>query len=87
MPSMADKLRLTAGDASGWGGGVAQPQATRKATDLSPHVDGGPSSAAQTNAGASRDATSTLYMSAALVIGAVVLLWLMGALVFRSISV
>lgn len=78
---MSKALGFSPGDSSGYG----TPQHVRPATDLSPHVDGGPSSSAQTNAGASADASSNLYVCAGIVIGAVLLLWLLGAVVFRSI--
>lgn len=76
---IAGKLRLAPGD---FGGGA---QAVVPVTDLSAHVDGGRSSSASTNAGSSADAQRNMYYAAGIVIGATVLLWLLGALVFRSI--
>jgi hypothetical protein len=57
------------------------PQHTEKATDLSPHVDGGPASASHTNRATDR---AVLHTAVAIVLIALVLLWLMGGLVFRS---
>lgn len=55
---------------------------TRPVTDLSPHVDGGPN-AAVAPAG-SYDDRGTLHDAAAIVAVALIVLWLSGAMAFRS---
>lgn len=57
------------------------PQPTEKATNLSPHVDGGQASALHTNTATD---TRILHTAIAIVLVALLLLWLMGGLVFRS---
>lgn len=61
--------------------------ASMPVTNLSPHVDGGPSSArgaAGSNAGTSRADKMCLHTACGIVLLALVLLWAMGALVFRT---
>lgn len=71
------------GDTAGWSGGIAQ--ASVPVTDLSPHVDGGQSqgtsAAANMNAGSS---ITTLHDAVGVVLAAIILLYLMGALVFKG---
>lgn len=62
----------------------AVPQHTEKATNLSPHVDGGTSSAKGSNTSASADARRILHTSIAIVLIALVLLWALGGIAFRS---
>jgi hypothetical protein len=69
------------GDSSGWAMGVAQ--ASIPVTNLAPHVDGGQHSASG-NRVSSADAVRTMHWSAATVLGALALLWLMGGFVFKS---
>ena len=69
------------GDASGWKGGVAQ--ASIPVTNLSPHVDGGLQGATG-SAVAPASAVKTLHVATGIVVLAMVLLWLMGTLVFKS---
>lgn len=80
--SFAKGAQSFAGDLSGWGPGVSAP--TAKVTDLSAHVDGGPDSSRGSNAVTTAGAQTNLYCAAAIVGVAVLLLWLSGALVFRS---
>lgn len=58
------------------------PQPTQKVTDLSPHVDGGQASARGSNATASDK--RILHTAIAIVLLAVVFLWLLGGIAFRS---
>lgn len=68
------------GNASGWLNGFTTP--TAPVTDLSPHVDGGPVHA---NVGSNVNAdTSVLHIAAGIVIVALVLLWVLGALVIKT---
>lgn len=68
---------------SGWSGGVAQ--STQPVSDLTPQVTGG-----QDGGGAARNSAArpsekrVLHVSIAMILGALVLVWLMGGLVFRS---
>lgn len=59
----------------------AGTQPTHPVTNLSPHVSGGNSN---NNAQASGDSKTTMYWSAGIVVTALVILWLSGALVFRG---
>ena len=62
-------------------------QHTQPVTNLSQHVDGGNApyvSGGQANRNAPADARQVLYFSVAYVLGALALLWLMGALAFRG---
>lgn len=63
-------------------------QAQRDASDLSPHVNGGPSPAATTGANSTTDADAraTLHLSAAIVLAAIVALWLLGAFVLKGVN-
>lgn len=70
------------GDMSGWPGGTAQ--ATKPVTDLSPHVDGGPQGASGGNATANAQSVKVMHLMAAIVLIALAVLWLSGALVFRG---
>lgn len=72
------------GDSGGWGMGNSTPQATATVTDLSAHVDGGPASSRGSNVVVQESAKMNLYSSAAIVLAALVLLFLSGAIVFRS---
>lgn len=67
--------------------GVSEPRPVRPVTDLSPHVDGGPDSTRGSNKVSDADARKNLWDAAAIVIAAVLFLWLSGALVFRSHNV
>lgn len=69
------------GDSSGWKQGVAQ--ASVPVTNLAPHVDGGANSAMSH---ADSDAYGTAKYASALVLGALALLWFMGAFAFKSAS-
>lgn len=85
MPfDMGRQIGLSAGDFGG-GGVAAVRQASHPVTDLSPHVDGGQSSSAMTNASANSDETRQMYLCAIIVLSALAALWLLGALVFRRI--
>jgi hypothetical protein len=75
-------LNKLIGDGSGWGGGVAQP--TRPVTDLSAHVDGGTQLPSGGNATANAQSVKVMHVMAAIVLVALALLWLSGALVFRG---
>lgn len=70
------------GDLSSWAQGNSEPTAT--VTDLSAHVDGGPNSARGSNMMTTDHARMNLYGAASIVAAAVLLLWLSGALVFRT---
>lgn len=70
------------GNAGSWSHGMTRP--VRPVTDLTPHVDGGPASARGSNAVANPDDRGTLHDAAALVIAALVLLWIAGAFTFRN---
>lgn len=66
---------------------VHSAQASTPVTNLSPHVDGGPSSArgaAGSNAAMSGDDKAVCHIACGTVLAALILLWLMGALVFRT---
>lgn len=67
-------------------GGFTSPSASRPVSDLGEHYTGlsGPSNAMRAADG---DTQKTLVLAAAIVIGALALLWLMGGLVFKSIRV
>lgn len=73
------------GNASGWTGGVSQPQ---KVTDLSPHVDGGLNHAvnATANMNVSDENRQTLWLAVAYCAVSIALLWWLGALVFRNVK-
>lgn len=58
-----------------------QPQSTTPVTDLSMHVGGATSNSNSTAAVASK---TLLYYQAAIVLGAIALLWVMGGIVFKS---
>ena len=75
----AIKFNSWPGDSSGWTDGVAQ--ASIPVTNLSPHVDGGPHSAAVTDL---PDASSTLKFAAVIALSALVLLWFSGTLMFSG---
>lgn len=80
-----DVMSGLAGNASGWPGGTAQAQ--YPVTDLSNHVSGGQSAtSAAANVNASDESRQVLWLCASLVLGAIALLWIFGALVFRGIS-
>ena len=67
-----------------WAGGIAPVKAV---TDQSDHVTGGNlRGGSGTNATASVSAKRIMYMSAAIVLGAIVLLWLSGTIVIRGAS-
>jgi hypothetical protein len=72
---------------SGWSGGVAQ--STQPVSDLTPQVTGG-QDGGQDGGGAARNSAArpserrVLHVSIGLILGALLLLWLMGGLVFRS---
>lgn len=63
---------------------MVAPKATRSVDDLSPHVDGGSAGTMNTNAAMGPDEKAVLYMSAGIVLAALALLWMMGALAFRG---
>ena len=76
-------MAIDVGNAAGWLNGHASP--STPVTDLSPHVDGGPVNAQRnSNANATGDGKAALHMGAAIVVGALVALWLMGVIVFKS---
>lgn len=76
---MAFDIGAMAGNRASWFGGVTPVQPV---TDLSAHVDGGQNSTRLTNA--STADTSSLYDAVGIVALALILLWVMGALSFRS---
>jgi hypothetical protein len=57
------------------------PQHTVPVTDLGPHVDGGANSAGQSSAANDQQA---FMVACGIVIGALLLLWFMGGIAFRS---
>jgi beta-lactamase regulating signal transducer with metallopeptidase domain len=66
---------------------LGNTQASQPVTNLSPHVDGGPASArgaAGSNAASSADDKMCLHVACGIVLAAVLLLWVMGALVFST---
>lgn len=67
--------------------GPVMAQPTEKATNLTAHVEGptGPSNAVS-NSTAAVSAKTTMHYAAGIVISAVVLLWLCGAIVFKSVN-
>lgn len=67
---------------------VPQPQPVQPVTNLSAHVDGGNApgvNGSAANRNASADQTQVLHISVAIVLVALALLWLTGALAFRGI--
>jgi hypothetical protein len=69
-------------------GSIPQPQHTQPVTNLSAHVDGGNApgvNGSAANRSASADERCVLHYSVAIVLVALALLWLMGALAFRGI--
>lgn len=63
---------------------MVAPKAQHSVDDLSPHVDGGQAGTQNTNAVAGTDERQVLFMSAGIVLAALALLWMMGALAFRG---
>jgi hypothetical protein len=67
---------------STWSGGIAP---TKSITDQSDHIDGGSlRSANGTNAASPDHARSVMFYAAAIVLGALALLWLSGGITLRS---
>ena len=67
-----------------WSGGIAP---VKSVTDQSDHVTGGNlKGGSGTNATAGAPAKQIMYMSAAIVLGAIALLWLSGTIVIRGAS-
>lgn len=72
------------GNNSMWSGGIAP---VKPITDQSDHVDGGNLvSSNGTNASATPSARAIMYGSAIIVLSAITLLWLMGAIVVKGAS-
>lgn len=63
---------------------LVAPKPNRSVDDLSPHVDGGKAGTQMTNAAVNPDDRACLYTAAAIVLAALALLWMMGALAFRG---
>lgn len=66
---------------------VAQP--TDKASNLTVHVSGSVSGNSKTpnaNSNASSQTKATMHYAAGIVVGAVIALWLLGAIVFKSVN-
>jgi hypothetical protein len=80
MGGMADIIAGTR-----WGASAPAPaQNSAPVTDLSQHVTGGPATAGATNTGATVSDRVVLYWAAGYVLGAIALLWLLGAVVFST---
>lgn len=76
---MAFDIGAMAGNRSSWLGGQTHVQPV---TDLTAHVDGGQNSSRMTNMAAADG--SSLYDAVGIVAIALILLWVLGALSFRS---
>lgn len=63
-----------------------QPQPVASVTNLSDHVDGGRASTGATNADNTDQEARTLWLSAAVVLFAIAILWVMGSVVFKKIN-
>jgi len=63
---------------------VPKPKSTQPVTNLAPHVDGGQGGSTGTNRAASADANKVLHGTIAIILVALMLLWMMGALAFRK---
>jgi hypothetical protein len=83
MPSMGDVL-----GASRWGSAMVTPQHSVPVTDASPQIDGGVTvsggASTTSNVNASAGSKQLLYIEAGIVLAALALLWLMGAVVFKG---
>ena len=61
-----------------------KPQASQPVTNLSPHVDGGQGGSTNSNVSASASEAAVLRACVGVIVAALVLLYLLGGLAFRS---
>jgi hypothetical protein len=80
MSSPLDMI-IGGGNTAVWAGGIAP---VKPITDQTDHYAGGAPSSSGTNASSTQYSRSVLHTAAMLVIAAVVILWVMGGMGFRS---